>query len=75
MGMKLTVLSSVHHFVVTNGFNVVAFKCSSREQAHLFYFIFSYMFLCEFTLRYAHVVLIGLSFNNFLIFRAKYEVR
>jgi len=33
MRMKVIVLYSVHNFVVTNGFNIVAFKYSSREQA------------------------------------------
>jgi len=39
MKRKVIVLYSVHHFVVTNGFNIVTFKYSSREQAHFFYFI------------------------------------
>jgi hypothetical protein len=38
MRMKVIVLYPVHHFVVTNGFNIAAFKYSSRVQAHLFLF-------------------------------------
>lgn len=38
MRMKVIVLYSVHHLVVTNGFNIVAFKYSSRQQAHSFLF-------------------------------------
>jgi len=39
MRTKVIDLYYVHHFVVTNGFNIVAFKNSSIEQAH-FYLIF-----------------------------------
>jgi len=59
MRIKVIVLYSLHHFIVTNGFNIVAFKCSSIEQAHVFLF-FRIRFFCEFTPRCVHVVFVVL---------------
>jgi hypothetical protein len=71
MRMKVIVLYSVHHFVVTNGFNIVAFKYSSREQAHLFIFFRIRFFFREFSPRYTHVVFVVLVIQWLLGFPRK----
>ena len=71
--MNVTVLYSVHNFIVTNALNNFAFKYCSGEQAHPFLF-FENDFVWIYATDMHKQCSLYSSFNDFLVFRAKDKV-